>query len=388
MRIAHVITRMIIGGAQENTLFNCLDLLEEHGDKVILITGPTLGPEGKLLEAGRAGGLPVQTLDNLRRAIHPIRDWRGYHELLKAIGDFKPDVVHTHSAKGGFLGRAAAWKLGVPVVIHSVHGAPFHPYQSALARKAFIRLERWAAKRCHHMISVADAMTDLMVDAKVAPRDQFTTIYSGMDVVPFANCDQHREEARRELGFRPDDIVFGKIARLFNLKGHEYLIEAAKKVAEQNPRVKFLLVGDGILREKFEQRIAELGMTDRFVLTGLVPPERVPFYLSAMDALVHTSLREGLARTLPQALIARKPAISYDVDGAREVVITDETGFLLPPKSVEKLSEAILNLATDSDLRNRMGNTGAERFTEQFRHQFMTERIRELYLKFVNLSQK
>jgi len=227
-----------------------------------------------------------------------------------------------------------------------------------------------------------------MVAAEVAPSDQFTTIYSGMDVEPFASCNKYREEERRGLGFAPDDIVFGKIARLFNLKGHEFLIEAAKKVAEQNPRVKFLLVGDGILREKYEQRIAELGMIDRFVLTGLVPPERVPFYLSAMDALVHTSLREGLARTLPQALIARKPAISYDVDGAREVVITDETGFLLPPKSVEELSEAILKLAADSDLRNRMGDTGAERFTEQFRHQFMTERIRELYLKFMNQSQK
>ena len=386
MRIAHVITRMIIGGAQENTLFNCLDLMEEHGDEVILITGPTLGPEGKLLEAGREGGLPVQTLDNLRRAIHPIRDWKGYRELLKAIDDFEPDVVHTHSAKGGFLGRAAAWKLGVPAVIHSVHGAPFHPYQSALARNAFIRLERWAARRCHHMISVADAMTDLMVDARVAPREKFTTIYSGMDVEPFANCDQHREEARRELGFGPDDIVFGKIARLFNLKGHEFLIEAARNVAKQNPRVKFLLVGDGILRDKYEQRIAELGMTDRFVLTGLVPPERVPFYLSAMDALVHTSLREGLARTLPQSLIARKPAISYDVDGAREVVITGETGFLLPPRSVEELGDAILKLAADQELRNRMGDNGAERFTEQFRHQFMTKRIRELYLKFVNQS--
>ena len=386
MRIAHVITRMIIGGAQENTLFNCLDLMEEHGDEVILITGPTLGPEGKLLEAGREGGLPVQTLDNLRRAIHPIRDWKGYRELLKAIDDFEPDVVHTHSAKGGFLGRAAAWKLGVPAVIHSVHGAPFHPYQSALARNAFIRLERWAARRCHHMISVADAMTDLMVDARVAPREKFTTIYSGMDVEPFANCDQHREEARRELGFGPDDIVFGKIARLFNLKGHEFLIEAARNVAKQNPRVKFLLVGDGILRDKYEQRIAELEMTDRFVLTGLVPPERVPFYLSAMDALVHTSLREGLARTLPQSLIARKPAISYDVDGAREVVITGETGFLLPPRSVEELGDAILKLAADQELRNRMGDNGAERFTEQFRHQFMTKRIRELYLKFVNQS--
>lgn len=171
MRIAHIITRMIIGGAQENTLFNCLDLAQEYGDQVMLITGPTLGPEGKLLEEGRAGGLKIQQVESLRRPIHPWRDLRAYHELQGVLRDFQPEIAHTHSAKGGFLGRAAAWKLGVPVVVHTVHGAPFHPYQRKAAKEAFVRLERWAAQRCHHLISVADAMTELMVAARVAPRE-------------------------------------------------------------------------------------------------------------------------------------------------------------------------------------------------------------------------
>jgi glycosyltransferase involved in cell wall biosynthesis len=105
-----------------------------------------------------------------------------------------------------------------------------------------------------------------------------------------------------------------------------------------------------------------------------------------MDALVHTSLREGLARTLPQALIAKKPAISFDIDGAREVVITNETGFLVPPKSVSELTAAILKLAADLDLRSEMGQEGAARFTEQFRHEFMTEQIRELYVRLTNAN--
>lgn len=379
MRVAHIITRMIIGGAQENTLFNCLDLIEHYGDDVLLITGPALGPEGKLLEQGRAGGLPIEFIDSLRREIFPTRDAIAYRQLQQAIQQFKPDVVHTHSAKAGFLGRLAAWKMKVPLVVHSVHGAPFHPYQNFLARQLFIRLERWAARRCHHMISVADAMTEMMVAARVAPREKFTTIYSGMDVEPFANCQQHAQTARRELQFSADDIVIGKIARLFHLKGHEYLIEAASKVIAENPRVRFLLVGDGILRDTYQQRIAELGLSAHFRFVGLVPPERVPYYLSAMDVLVHTSLREGLARTLPQALIAAKPVISYDIDGAREVVLPGETGFLLPPQSVAPLSAAILALAADAPLRRRLGERGAELFTEQFRHQHMSRRIRELY---------
>ncbi len=209
MRVAHVITRMIIGGAQENTLFNCLDLMQEHSDDVLLITGPALGPEGRLLEQGRAGGLAIRFIDSLRRPINPTRDLLSYHMLKQTLREFQPDVVHTHSAKAGLLGRAAAWNLQVPAVIHTVHGAPFHAYQNSLARQSFIRLERWAARRCHHMISVADAMTDLMVAAGVAPRDKFSTIYSGMDVEPFVTCNQWATAARQELQLAADDIVIG-----------------------------------------------------------------------------------------------------------------------------------------------------------------------------------
>ncbi|MEZ6133767.1 MAG: glycosyltransferase family 4 protein [Pirellulaceae bacterium] len=379
MRIAHIITRMIIGGAQENTLYNCLDLVQEHGDEVLLITGPTLGPEGKLLDEGRAGGLPLRIVDSLRREIALSRDRIAYVELKRIIREFSPQVVHTHSAKGGFLGRAAAWRCRVPLIVHTVHGAPFHPYQSPFARHFFIRLERWAARRCHHMISVADAMTDLMVTAKVAPREKFTTIYSGMDVEPFLQSDSLRATARRELGFDDSQIVFGKIARLFHLKGHEYLLQAAKAVVAKNPQCRFLLVGDGILRPQFEAELEAQGLTKFFHLTGLVPPERIPFYLSAMDGLVHTSLREGLARTLPQALIAGKPIISYDVDGAREVAIPGETGYLLPAKSIEPLSASILELAGDAELRDRLGQGGRARFSQRFDHRFMTQQIRRLY---------
>lgn len=382
MRVAHIITRMIVGGAQENTLYNCLDLIEHHGDQVLLVTGPSSGPEGELLSKGRAGGLPVQQVDQLGRSIHAWRDLAALKQLRKIIHSFQPDVVHTHSAKGGFLGRAAAWGR-VPVVIHTVHGAPFHPYQSVLARQLFITLERWAAKRCHHMICVADAMTDLMVSARVAARDKFTTIYSGMDVEPFQNCHKLRGAARAELGYGESDIVVGKIARLFHLKGHDYLVQAAKLAVAQNRHVKFLLVGDGLLRSSLEQQIKQLGLEQNFHFAGLVAPERIPYFLSSMDMLVHTSLREGLARTLPQALIAGKPVISYDIDGAREVAIPGQTGYLLPPQSIEPLAGAIAELAGDSDLRQRLGQGGASRFTEQFRHQNMTSKIRELYLRFL-----
>lgn len=393
MRVAHVITRMIIGGAQENTLFNCQDLVSEHGDEVLLICGPETGPEGDLLgrdkrteqntdpECFSVDGVHVKVIDSLRRNIHPVHDYQAAQQLRQTLRDFQPDVIHTHSAKGGLLGRYVGWGLKGPKVIHTVHGAPFHDYQSALARRFFVACERWAGRRCHHMISVADAMTDLMTNAGVASRDKFTTISSGMDVEPFVQAKQHRDRIRREFGLEDHHIVVGKIARLFHLKGHEDLITAARQVVNQHPNVRFLLVGDGILREPLQQQIASLNLTEHFVFSGLVPPSRVPEMIGAMDLLVHTSYREGLARALPQALISGIPAISYDIDGAREVVIDDETGYLVEAANINELAKRINDLVGDESKRNQYGKNGQAKFTDQFRHQTMTRKIRELYVK-------
>jgi glycosyltransferase involved in cell wall biosynthesis len=384
MHVAHIITRLIIGGAQENTLLTCEDQHRDYGDRVTLITGPALGPEGSLMPRAERGSFELRVVPELQRSIHPWRDWRAYRALVSLLRELRPEIVHTHSSKAGVLGRAAAHKVGVPVV-HTVHGASFHYGQSPLAYRAYIAAEKWAAKRTTHFISVADAMTDEYVAAGIAPREKFTTIYSGFDVKPFLNPLRPREEVRRELGLRDDQIVVGKVGRLFHLKGHEFVIAAAKEIVAANPNVRFLFVGDGILRQQYEQQIAELGLTDDFIFTGLVPPDRIPELLHAMDIVVHTSQWEGLARVLPQALIAGKPVVAYDVGGAREVVIHGETGFLLPRDAVRELVAAVGTLAADSGTRQRFGQTGRERFTEQFRHQTMTRRIREVYDAVLNV---
>lgn len=370
---------MILGGAQENTLLNCEDLLREHGDDVLLVTGPPLGPEGSLLERATAHGVPTTIVPQMRREIHPLRDAAAYRHVKRVLADFRPDVVHTHSAKAGILGRAAARALGVPAIVHTVHGAPWHPYQDAVSRHFYQVCERWAARRTDAFICVADAMTDLMVAANVAPREAFTTIYSGMEVEPFLAADEHRARMRRQLGYTEEHVVVGKIARLFHLKGHEYLIAAAQRVVARDPRVRFLLVGNGILRGELAADIARRGLSDKFHFAGLVPPTEIPAYLSAMDMLAHTSLREGLARTLPQALLAGKPVISYDIDGAREVVRPGETGYLLPPESIEPLADAIVALAADPALRARLGSAGRARCIERFDHRHMTREIRRVY---------
>lgn len=378
MRTAHFITRLIIGGAQENTLLTVEDQYRDYGDEVALITGPGLGPEGSLMERASRGGFRTIVIPQLWRNIYPWQDWSSYRTLIKILNELKPEIVHTHSSKAGILGRAAAAKLGIPAV-HTIHGASFHRNQRAVVNRLYVAAERWAARRCAKLISVCDAMTEQYVAAGVAPREKFVTIYSGMEVEPFLSPPRPRAEVRRELGLSPDDVVVGKVARLFHLKGHEDVIAAARMLVPRFPQVRFLLVGDGVLRKRLEGEIAAAGLRERFRFTGLVPPDRVPELVHAMDIVVHASLREGLARVLPQALIAGRPVVTYDVDGAREVALPGETGYLLPPRDIAGMAAALSELIANPALRRRLGETGRARFTEPFRHQTMTRRIREVY---------
>ena len=378
MKIVHVITRLILGGAQENTLLTVEGLHHRYGDDVTLITGPAEGPEGDLFRRAEEQGLRVELSPHLIRAVSPATDWKAYRELRRSIRRLAPDVVHTHSSKAGIVGRAAAWREHVPAVVHTIHGLPFGPFESPARNRLYIGLERWAARRCHAIVSVCDAMTRQALAAGVGRPEQFTTVYSGMDADAFLHPLRGRDEVRRELGLAPEHVAFATVARLFELKGHDDIIAVAPAVLRQNPNVRFVWIGDGILRRQLEEELERKGIRHAFILTGLVAPDQIPNLLNGVDAVVHPSLREGLARVLPQALLVGRPAISYDVDGAREVV-TPETGVLLPPRDLPGLERAVLQLAADPGLRERLGAEGRRRFADQFRHETMTAQLRSLY---------
>jgi len=380
MRVVHVITRLILGGAQENTLFTCEDLLA-RGHELTLVTGPALGPEGELIERARHNGVPLVIIDSLRRAVNPIRDAAAYLALKRELKRLRPEVVHTHSSKAGIIGRDAAHALGVPIVVHTIHGLPFHPYQSKALNRLYIALERRAARKSDAIISVADAMTEQAVAAGVAGPGLFRTIYSGMEVEPFLAETDEGMKVRREFGIPDDALVVGKVARLFHLKGHEDFLRAAALVARDNPKAHFLLVGSGILEKNLRALAESLGLADKVTFAGLAPPDRIPAMIKAMDVLVHASYREGLARTLVQALLSARPAVSYNVDGAREVVIPGETGCLAEPGDWQALAASTSKLLKDPALRERFGAAGRERLAETFRHETMAKHIEDLYLE-------
>src|SRR4051794_9833762 len=204
MRIVHIITRLILGGAQENTLLTVEGLHHRYGDDVTLITGPAEGPEGDLFDRAERRGLKVELMPELVRAIRPRVDALAYRKLRRAIRRLRPEVVHTHSSKAGILGRAAAWAERGPLVVHTIHGLPFGPSETPARNRMYIALERWAARRCHVIVSVCDAMTEQALAAGVGRPEQFTTVYSGMEVDAFLNPPRPRAEVRRELGLADD----------------------------------------------------------------------------------------------------------------------------------------------------------------------------------------
>lgn len=381
MRVLHIITRMILGGAQENTMLSVLGQMELSGYEVALLTGPTTGPEGNIVPLLQEKGATIIEEPTLVRSVDPVTDLLAYKALRKHIRNFKPDVVHTHSSKAGVVGRAAAWKEKVPFVTHTIHGLPFHAYQSELKNKIYISAEKYAAKKCHKIISVADAMTEQALAAGVGCEEQYQTVYSGMEIEPFLKSDKKRNAARKKYGFSDDDFVIGKVARLFELKGHEYLFTAFEQLAAKYPNLKLFLIGNGIWREKFENILQEKGLLDRVVFAGLVERERIPEVISATDMVAHCSLREGLARVLPQALLCAKPVASFDVDGAKEVIIPEKTGYLIKPQDVEGLVAAISDVISSPEKSRKMASNGRDLCREKFDWKIMVKALAEIYEK-------
>ena len=378
MRIVHNITRLIVGGAQENTLLSCQGQ-HEHGHDVTLITGPPLGPEGSLMPAALAGGYRVELFDQMRRSILPGKDWLTYRYLVSHLKDLKPDVVHTHSSKAGIIGRAAAKKASVPAIIHTIHGLAFTASTHAGVNGFYKFLERRVAPMTDRIICVADAMRDQSLAAGIGRAEQYVTIYSGMNTEPFLNPPVSRELVRQRLGLETHHIAVGTIARLFDLKGHDDLLDIAPAICAKLPNLRFLWVGDGSLRASFEERMNAMGLRDRFILTGLVPPAQVPELTNAIDILVHPSRREGLARALPQAALAGKPAITYDIDGNKEALLDAQSGYILPPFDKDRLARAIEQLASDPALRQEMGRRGREFAFGRFDAKVMVNALERLY---------
>jgi len=416
MRILHLSTRLILGGSQENTVLSCEGQARPpHGHDVHLGFGPIYGPEGSSLgrvEAFNAAEpshkIGIHVVPHMLRQVSPRADARCRRELVALIRNLQPDIVHTHSSKAGILGRAAAWHVlrrdKRPIgIVHTIHGPPFMPVEGSplrriktrLVNRAYTLAERAAARRCHTIVSVADAMTSQFLARHIGRRDQYVTVYSGMEVDRYLHAapGEDRASVRRALGIADDCFVIGTVARLAEHKGHDDLVDALAQRLRANPHWKLLWIGDGWWRPRLEHRLATEGLRDSVVITGLVPSERVAAMMRAMDVLAHPSYREGLPRTVPQALLCGVPVIAHDVDGTSEACLDPSrvgaeraTGLLMPPGDHAALRTAVDWMADHPAQRAAMAARGRELCRDRFSTATMVRDLEVVYARALELA--
>lgn len=330
MKVVQIITRLIQGGAQAHVVELCEFLRRDGRFDVTLVGGPPLGNEGECIERARALGIPVRVVDSLVRPIHAWHDWRAGRALRRLLEEVKPDLVHTHSAKAGVLGRRAARAAGVPRIFHTLHGLPFHPDQPGWIHAAGAWFERAGARLSEKVICVGKGVHDAARYWEIAPDEKLVTIPCGVD---FARFDD-RHVTRADLGLPEKAWIVVTVSRLAVGKGHVGLLDAAAEARRTIPDIHLVFVGDGPERARLES-YSDLPLT----ITGMVPPGRVPAFLSTADVVALPSPREGLPLALLEGALAARPLLGLDIDANREIVRDGDNGRL-----VSDLAEGLLDM--------------------------------------------
>ena len=379
LKICHVITRMTLGEAQENTLRSIIGLIEK-GHEVVLITGSSSKNVFTLESNIEIPKFEIIELPELVREINGRKDLAAYNHLKKIFKERQFDVVHTHRSKAGIVGRAAAWRNKVPLVVHTIHRQSFHPSVKPIPNALFIKAERWAAKRCHRIYSVGKTMIDECVKAKIAKPEKYKIIYSGIDIQPFYNAEFDLK-LKLQLGIPMEAKVVGVVSKLSPRKGYEYFLPVAHSISGVYPNAHFLVVGDGPMREWMEKKVNSMRLAKKFHFTGHIPQDQVYRYISIMDIMMHLSLRAGVPRSIVQALAAGVPAIGFNLDGIPELIIDGETGYCAPPKDTKTATANALHIFSYPDLARKMAENGKKLVEGKFDWHGMVDCLEQEYFE-------
>jgi glycosyltransferase involved in cell wall biosynthesis len=384
VRVAHVITRMIVGGAQELVL-SIMKGLEGFGFQSVLYTGSESGPEGSLLPRARASGVEVVEVPALVRAPSPPRDLLAYRALRRAFQGGGFQVVNSYTSKAGFLGTLAARAAGVPVVVYSPQGHIFSKDGAIegvsgrpLRRRCFLWLRRMASRRADALVALHGQDRDEQVALGLAPAAKFRVIQNGIDAGRFRRPAAGEAAAlRRSLGIADHGPVIASVGRLAAEKGHADLIEAMARVAALKPSAVLLIIGDGPRRSDLEARARALGLHAVVRFLGLRAD--VAEILSQVDIFALASRYESFGLAILEAMAAAKPVVATRVGGIPLLVEDGETGWLVPPRSPGDLAEKIIDLATNPERARAMGQAGEARFRRSFSLEAMVRRVEALY---------
>jgi glycosyltransferase involved in cell wall biosynthesis len=374
-RVAHVITRMIVGGAQETVLLAAALADRSRFDPVV-VTGPQTGSEGSLHEELASRDVEVVLVPDLVRQVSLWQDLRAVHDLSRVFRRMRADVVHTNSSKAGIVGRMAARRAGVPRVLHTVHGWPFHDHQHPAAADVWRTLERWTAPLADRLVVVADADREKGLAAGIGRPEQYVTVRSGLELALYSADPAARAQARAEFALPGNAFVFGAVNRLSPQKDPLTLVRGLARTLRERPLARLLVIGDGPLRAEVEREVAILGVAPQVIMVGL--RRDIPRLLAALDAFVSTSRWEGLPRTVLQAMATGLPVLATSADGVVDVVEDGASGLLVRPGDAAALGLAALRLVDDDALRTALVARARLRLPE-FDATRMVGQLEELY---------
>jgi glycosyltransferase involved in cell wall biosynthesis len=376
IRVLHVITRLVPGGADENTLATVEGLDKSLYEVDLLIAG-----QSDFAFAAKTQATRLIILNELVRELKWFLDVKALVKLVRIIRRHRYHIVHTHTAKAGMLGRLAGFIVKTPLVIHTLHGSTFHESLSPWRRRWYRFLERMAAAATTQFVTVGEDLRSIYLDARVGQADRYVTIRSGFQLQRFQLSELEVQErgrrTRASLGITDQEAVIGTAGRLEARKGHNFFLQTAQKVLQQRGQVIFLLAGEGPAHRDLVELAKRLGVEQRVRFLGY--RYDIEDVMAAMDVFVLTSLWEGLPRVIVQAAALGKPIVTFDIEGVREVVVDGDNGYVVPLRDVSGLADRVAWLVKDQTTARQMGERGRQRVTAEWDVQNMVHRISELY---------
>jgi len=370
INILYVIAKLELGGAQKQ-LLSLVSNLGNERFRPFLFTAK----RGLLIsEASAIDGLTLERSCYLERAISPFKDLLSLAEIYLFIKKNNIDIVHTHGSKAGILGRFAARLAGIKVNIHTIHGWSFNDCQPWLFRKLIIWLERLVGEFTDRLIVVSRHDKQKGLKNHIGSEDKYVLIHYGID---YAEFNRDGQKIKEELGINSKDLVVANISCFKPQKSPLAFVKLAYLVSQNIPDVKFLLVGDGVLRGKIERLILRLNLQKQLILTGW--RRDIPDILSAADVFVLNSLWEGLPVTALEALASGRPVIATHTGGISEVIIEGRNGFLVSPTDMQGMCKKLTILLRNPDLRKAMSGNAKEALTSDFLLDSMVEKTKNLY---------
>jgi glycosyltransferase involved in cell wall biosynthesis len=380
VKVLRIITRMNIGGPALHALL-LTNRLDPNRYESWLVTGPVETGEGDFMAWQQDKPQRMILLPDLRRNPDAPNDLRALWALFCLIRKLRPDIVHTHMAKAGTLGRIAAHLAGVPVIVHTYHGHVLHGYFAPGKERVFCIIEWLLALISTRLIAVSDSVKQELLRLRIGKPSQYRIIPLGLSVERYLACEALQGQLRRELGIAATDPLIGIVARLAPIKRHENLIQAADEVVRQLPNVRFLLVGDGEQRQVLEQMTREKRLQDNVKFLGWRSDlDRV---YADCDVVALTSANEGLPVSLIEAMASARPVVATRVGGVPDLVRAGITGVLVDPEDPQAFARALIAVMQDGALRQRLGQAARIDVRDRFRSERLVEDINTLYRELV-----